>query len=373
MRIPLIILIFLHGLIHLISFSQAFGFANFKLQIHTVPRTLEVIGLLVGLLFILAGLMFLLKNEFWWIVGFIAIIVSQLLIIFIWQDAKFGTLPNLIILVTIIIAYSNNSFKQKVDKEVSQLFLKMETNKGETKSYQGIKELPLPVQKWLNISGVMKIPIIQDVYLKQDLLMKMNPGQKNWEKATAQQFFATKKPSFIWSVDMQMMSLINVVGRDKFEDGKGEMLIKVLSVFPVVDVKENEKVNHGTLQRYLAEVVWFPSAALSPYITWESIDNYSAKATMSYNGTTGSGIFYFNDDGDFKKFVAMRFKDVEKESELKEWIVEAVKSKVINGVKIPIELKATWKLDEGDWTWLKLKITEIQYNIEKPIVNTELR
>jgi hypothetical protein len=36
----------------------------------------------------------------------------------------------------------------------------------------------------------------------------------------------------------------------------------------------------------------------------------------------------------------------------------------MNGVKIPVKLTATWKLDEGDWTWLKLEITEIKYNIK---------
>jgi len=159
------------------------------------------------------------------------------------------------------------------------------------------------------------------------------------------------------------MSRLKVVGRDKFENGKVEMLIKILSLFPVVNARKNEKLNQATLQRYLAEIVWFPSAALSPCITWEGIDDFSAKARMYVNGTNGSGIFYFNENGDFTKFSAMRYKDIKKESEPKEWIVEVLKSKVVNGVKIPVEPEATWKLDDGDWTWLKLKINEIHYNI----------
>jgi len=122
--------------------------------------------------------------------------------------------------------------------------------------------------------------------------------------------------------------------------------------------------------KVLAEIVWFPSAATSPYISWESIDDYSAKATMAYNETTGSGIFYFDENGDFKKFSTMRFMEAEKESELKEWVVESIETEVVNGVKIPVEMKATWKLDDRDWTWLQLKLTEIEYNIEKmPVAN----
>jgi hypothetical protein len=47
-----------------------------------------------------------------------------------------------------------------------------------------------------------------------------------------------------------MNSTLNVVGRDKFEDGKGEMIIKLISLIPVANAKNEEKVNQVTLQRY---------------------------------------------------------------------------------------------------------------------------
>jgi hypothetical protein len=94
------------------------------------------------------------------------------------------------------------------------------------------------------------------------------------------------------------------------------------------------------------------------------MDDYSAKATMEYNGTEGSGIFHFEENGDFKKFVAMRYKDAD-DVLLTEWKVTASKTEERNGIKIPVESKAEWKLESGDWTWLKLKITDIKYNLEE--------
>ena len=62
--------------------------------------------------------------------------------------------------------------------------------------------------------------------------------------------------------------------------------------------------------------------------------------------------------------------DSDENAQLKEWVVEVTESKVMNGVRIPVEVEATWKLEDEDWTWLKLKITEIQYNIEiMPLAN----
>jgi hypothetical protein len=161
---------------------------------------------------------------------------------------------------------------------------------------------------------------------------------------------------------MQMMPFIDVSGRDKFIEGKGEMLIKILSLIPIVNIGDNEKINTGAIQRYLGEIVWFPAGALSPYITWEKIDDLSARATISYKGIKGSGVFYFNEEGDFIKFSAQRYMGGDDDAVLREWIITANESRILNGIKIPVKCEATWKLESGNWTWLKLEISDLEYN-----------
>ncbi len=85
---------------------------------------------------------------------------------------------------------------------------------------------------------------------------------------------------------------------------------------------------------------------------------------MEFEGTTGTGEFHFDQNGSFKKFVAMRYKDAS-DAEPTEWTVTATKTEERNGIKIPIECEVSWKLDEGNWTWLKLKVKRIEYNFEK--------
>ena len=118
----------------------------------------------------------------------------------------------------------------------------------------------------------------------------MKPEQEKWMTASAIQYTTIDNPAFIWKVDVKMNSLLNFQGLDKFENGKGEMLIKINSLINVVN-EQGKKLDEGTLQRYLGEMVWFPSLALSPYITWVQINDTTAKATMSYKGTHGSGTF----------------------------------------------------------------------------------
>lgn len=84
------------------------------------------------------------------------------------------------------------------------------------------------------------------------------------------------------------------------------MLIKLLSLITVADSKE-EKIDQGTLLRYLAEMVWFPTAAVNDYIQWEELDSSSARATMNYGGIIASGIFNFNSQGEVINFVAEKY------------------------------------------------------------------
>lgn len=36
--------------------------------------------------------------------------------------------------------------------------------------------------------------------------------------------------------------------------------------------------------------------------------------------------------------------------------------KTFEGIKVPAKMTSTWKLDAGDWTWLKLEVMDIEYN-----------
>ncbi|MCF6295482.1 MAG: hypothetical protein L3J25_07310 [Flavobacteriaceae bacterium] len=369
MRIILIIITVLHGIIHLFGFLKAFGILEFNAISQPISKTFGIVWLLSFVLFVITTVLLITKYDYWWVFGIVGVILSQFLIINFWSDAKFGTILNLIILISTIIVYSTFSFERKVNDEIVKMFEKSNTTNKNILSEQMISDLPTIVQKWLLNSGIIDKEAVYSVYLEQDLQMLMKPEQKDWNNAKAKQYFTIEPPAFNWSVNLKMNPVLNVVGRDKFENGKGEMIIKLLSFIPVVNEKNNRKINQAILQRYLAEIVWFPSAALNPYIVWDKMDNTSAKATMVFNGTKGSGVFHFDEKGNFKKFVAMRFKDV-KDVKPTEWTVTATKTELRNGIKIPVELKADWKLNNSNWTWLILKIVDIKYNIEiMPVAN----
>lgn len=363
------LIVFIHGLIHLLGFVKEWKIAEVnqltgKTLIPLSDSLSKVFGslwLITFLCFFIATVGFLLKKDWWWMIASLGVIFSQILIIVYWQDAKAGTIANLIILPVIIVSYASWNFDNIVQQEVKTLFRSSVSDNEAVVTTEMLEDLPPPVQRWLTNSGIVGKEQIYTVRLKQKGLMRIKPEQTKWMETTAEQYFTVNNPAFIWQADIQMMPMVSLVGRDKFVDGNGHMLIKLLSLINVVDATD-EKINQGTLQRYLAEIIWFPSGALSPYIKWEMIDATSAKATMSYKGVTGSGVFQFNEQGEFIGFITDRYMGGGDEATLEKWVIIVKENRTMNGIKVPVEFEVIWKLEAGNFPWLQLEITEIEYN-----------
>ena len=254
-------------------------------------------------------------------------------------------------------------FYQNIEKEVEEIFSKVE-NKNEIVTKEDVERLPKNVQKWLQYSGVIGKKRITAVRLKQKAEMSL-AEDKAWMPVQAEQYFTSQEPSFIWKANIKAAPFIHISGRDKYENGKGNMLIKVLSLFTVADSKGKE-IDQGTLLRYLAETIWFPSAALNEYLTWEEIDEQNAKATMTYGDITASGVFTFNSEGEVVKFEAERYGVFDGEIRLETWSIPVRDYKQFEGIKIPTKGNVTWKLDTGDFNWFNFEVTEIEYNRPLP-------
>jgi len=159
---------------------------------------------------------------------------------------------------------------------------------------------------------------------------------------------------------MDMAPGLFVLGRDRFENGKGRMLIRMLGLFSIADAQGPE-TDQGTLVRYLAEMIWYPWFALSPDILWETIDEHRAMATLRIRGTEGSGVFTFNDQHRPVAFNAQRYYDRKGTSTLEHWHVEMdpTSYREFDGVSVPTKSVVRWDLEGGKFEWLQLEVTSM--------------
>ncbi|MBW7887219.1 MAG: hypothetical protein H3C35_02530 [Bacteroidetes bacterium] len=361
MKIFFGIFVLLHGIIHIIGFLKAFNIKTFTQIARPISKPIGILWLLSALFFSLFVILYFNHSDFSWIAGFTAVLLSQILIIQFWKETKYGTIANGIILLVSIFLFGMYTFHQRIQKETIQLLRQNKMSKDSIVTAEELKDLPKPVQQWLYHSGIVGKPYIRIGNVVQKAEMQMKPDAENWMRASAVQYTVMEPPAFLWTVDASMNSLLSFQGRDKFENGEGEMLITINSLIPVVN-ERGKKLDEGTIQRYLGEMVWFPSLALSPYIHWEKINDTTAQATITYNGTEGTGTFFFSSNGMVHKYSALRYKENDAQAKKYEWIMSIDDYKTFEGITVPSNMRATWKLEEGDWMWLKLEVLEIRYN-----------
>lgn len=364
MRLFIVIIMVLHGLVHFMGFVKAFNLFEITDLTLVISKPIGVIWLICALLFLISSILVLLRKAWVWMLVIIVSIASQILILFVWNDAKFGTIPNVIFIIFALFTYATWKFNSKIDQEIDALLSHQDSTPEQTITEQMLETLPFPVQKWLKAINIVGKDSIKIAYFSQKGKMKLKPSQKDWFPSTVEQYVATEKPGFIWIVHMNMNSMIHVVGRDKFQEGKAAMTIKVGSLFPVVNMFDDDKTNQSTLQRYLMELPWYPTAALNSYISWEEINDKSAKATMTYKGVTGSATFLFDEGGQLVKVSAMRFKDSDENAKLVECVGEVKENRIIDGFLIPSKMSITWDLDAGLFNWYQLEINDAKYNFK---------
>lgn len=351
-------LIILHGLIHLMGFAKAFELADLAQLTKSISKPVGLLWLIAAILLVFGGVLFVLENKITWLITGLGVLLSIILVITHWRDAKIGIIANLFILPAVLTLYGEWRMEHLVQSTVNNLFV----TKADAPivKQSDIQSMPSLVQLWLHNTSVIDKPVMPWVKITQKGSMRSSV-ESNWASFTAEHWASLDKPGFVWHAVMDAGPGIHVAVMDKFIEGHGSMMVRVQSLIPLSDVSGSE-IDESALQRYLAEIVWNPSFATSPYITWEQLDNVRVKATMKYNNTVGSVIFTYNSKGLVHQVEADRYY-YQKEGTTKEkWIVTIDLSSYqsFNGLLIPVKSSITWKLADGDFKWFELEIIDIQ-------------
>lgn len=260
------------------------------------------------------------------------------------------------------VFYGDYRFKQMVADEVNVLFACQDGIQSTKFPSENLNSLPEPVRKYLRRC----IPDGQDticiVRLRQTGSMCLSPEQE-WKPFTAEQYFTVDPPAFIWRARLSFIPMVWVSARDKYLQGQGNMLIKILSMITVADAK-SPKTKAGAFIRFAAEMMWFPtSLATADYLQWEAIDATSARAIVKHDDVSTEFIFHFDEAGDVERLVCMDRYQGDDDPQPTRWGGTVKQFQTFNGVRIPSELEVWWDQDSGYFAYWRGKIEEIEFNV----------
>jgi hypothetical protein len=90
------------GFAHQLRFSDEDNGETEDISTSTLKQK-DIFWIVSYALFLTTAILFMLYNHYWWIPAVAGVLLSQILIIVNWQEAKYGTITNIIILMSIVL------------------------------------------------------------------------------------------------------------------------------------------------------------------------------------------------------------------------------------------------------------------------------
>lgn len=223
-----------------------------------------------------------------------------------------------------------------------------------------LEPLPAPARRYLTHAGVIGTPWIETVRLQYTGRFRTG-RDKPWMRISATQIYTTNPPGFQWKARLSMLGLPLLRGQDTYKNGHGHMFGKLVGVFTIFDARGDE-MDQGTMVRYLNEMIWFPTAFLSDYITWEHVSDHAVDVTFHDGGRSVTARLYIDDNGRLMNFVAPRYAEKDGAFTLHDWATPITEYTALAGLNLPVHGRAVWYMPEGDLAYADLTIREVEYN-----------
>jgi hypothetical protein len=224
-----------------------------------------------------------------------------------------------------------------------------------------LRSLPEPVRRYLTYTGIIGRPFVGTVRLTQAGRMRPNVGQP-WFPIRAEQHYSVRPPGFVWNAALRLGPVPLVRARDQYREGAGNMLITAAGLYPIADVTGPE-MDQGAMMRYLSEMIWFPAAFLGNNISFEAVDDRSARVTLTDHGRTASATLFFDEVGRLVDLVAERYRTVDGGYALERWSTPVDAYGELAGLRLPVRGRAVWKLADGDLEYIDVTVTALEYNV----------
>jgi hypothetical protein len=256
----------------------------------------------------------------------------------------------------------DRAFSRLVRSDVQALLGQASIGDARTVTEEMLTGLPSPVRRYLSWTGIIGKPLVHTVYLRQQGRIRPGKGQL-WLPLDAEEYYAVQPPGFVWDARLHLGPLPVARARDSYAHGRGSMLIKAASLITVANAS-GEAMDQASMLRYLNEMMWFPTALLGDNISFQAVDDTSAQVALTDHGRTASATMRFDPEGRPTEFVAKRSAMAAGSSQLATWSVPITEYGTFEGLRLPVRVRAVWKLADGDLDYIDVRITQLQYAAE---------
>lgn len=364
MKLIFALILAAHGVIHLLGTAKAFG-AALPLLTQPISRPLGALWLLAAALFVITAVALFAWPQAWWIVGAAAVVVSQVVILTSWTDARYGTIANVVVLAVVILAYlgqAPGSDRAQYGRDVAQ-------GLGRTAAVPLLTEsdlapLPAAIQRYVRLSGAVGQPRVLNFRARFHGQIRSGPDAR-WMSFTGEQHNFFDPPSRLFLMDA---SLFGVPFRafHRFVGPEATMRVKVASVFTMVDAGGPQMAEAETVTLFNDLCVLAPGAMVDPAIEWQPVDAHTVNGSFTNAGHTVRAVLTFNDGGELTNFVAdgrgALAKDGKSFTPMR-WSTPVGAYRDFGSRRLMSYGQGIWHAAAGDYAYLRFAVEAIEYNV----------
>jgi hypothetical protein len=354
-------LILIHGLIHFMGFSKAFSLADMKQLSIPISKPTGLLWLLTALLFLLSATLFLLKTGAWMYPCLIACVLSQVIIVLSWKDAKYGTIANGIILMIALLSLTTRLFEQTYKKEAAELVKQSSRYPVPLLTDADIRHLPVPVQKYLTYCGVLNQPRVLN--MRVEFEGQMREKGKDFFPFRSEQYNFFEQPARLFFMKAAMYGM-TVPGYHRYVDADAAMNIRLFGIIPVIRQSGPEMDTTETVTLFNDMCLLAPASLIDSRISWETIDSLTVRAIFTTQGIRISATLYFNTSGQLINFISndrMAIADGKKIP----FSTPVHQYRPVRGFNLISEADAVWEYPEGKFVYGKFILKDIRYNLKE--------
>ncbi len=269
-----------------------------------------------------------------------------------------GIVAAVLLLVVIASLVAGSRCRSQYEAEKAGLLVRGKAGKPAAVDASRVSALPAPVRRYLEVTGARSRPGVRVAVVGQTGAIRMAP-ESGWVPFKSEQVYSMDPPGFLWFANARAAPLVHIYARDRFVDGRGHMLVRLLGFIRVADAT-GPTLDQGAGLRFWSEAIAFPETLTSRYIRWQSLGPRRVRMTVDQDGLKLTGDVEFDAAGFMSAFRADRYRDVNGKGVLTPWTGISRGWKMIDGRLFPSEWEALWHYPTGDFSYIRLFIHSVR-------------
>lgn len=361
MKIMVALFILFHGLIHFLGFIKSLNSAAVAPLKQPISLPAGTLWLICGLLFPVAAILIYLNHPSWWIAGLAAVLISQVIILYSWSDAKYGTIANLLVFVFVVAGAGMWKFHRSYQLDYETALAGSTIHHRNIIHDSGIASLPLPVQRYLRYTGVLNKPEISNVRITMS--GQMREKGKDWFPISSEQYNFFETPTRLFYMT-GIFSKIPVPGYHAYKNGHASMQVRLFGLIPVVNLSSRELNQAETVTLFNDMCLLAPASLMDERVQWVESDSLSATARFTCNGITVGARLIFNHEGQLINFISDdRYALSGKTMTKLRFSTPVSEYKNFGGYRLPGFGSAIWHYPDGEFEYARFTIQSVEYNV----------